>query len=198
MRRSMMVLALLGGLATGLGAQSKGTAPDTSSGSRFALGYNLYLSPQLWPEVGADDDPKFGLGLGGMIGIAWIWGDLKIVAGPHLSYNMWTADYSGKPASATQSVSFGMADAGLELLFHFDSTMGFWAGTGNSTMDASMLLDNGSTFYYPGLHQQSFPYKSVGVNFRVAKRFRFGIGVTQYEGAAEDATRAEFRFGIGY
>ena len=198
MRRSMFVLALLGGLATGLTAQTPVTAPDSGEGSRFALGYNLYLSPQLWPEVGAEDDPKFGFGVGGMIGVAWIWGDMKIVAGPHMSYNMWTADYSDKPASATQSVSFGMADVGAELLFHFDESMGLWMGAGTSTMDASMLLDNGDTYYYPGLHQASFPYKSVGVSFKFAKKFRFGIGVTQYEGAAEDATRAEFRLGLGY
>ncbi len=198
MRRSMIVVALLAGLATTLSAQASGTAPDTSSGSRFAFGYNLYLSPQMWPEVGADDDPKFGLGLGGMIGVAWIWGDMKIVAGPHMSYNMWTADYSNKPNSATQSVSFGMADVGAEILLHFDDNMGFWMGAGSSTMDASMLLDNGTTFYYPGLHQASFPYKSVGVTFRLGRKARFGLGVTKYDGAADDATRAEFRLGIGY
>lgn len=197
MRRLIALLALVSLASTSLQAQQK-PAADTASGSRFALGWNAYLSPQIWPDIGMDDDHKLGIGFGGMIGIAWIWDDLVIAVGPHLSYQMWTADYSQKPNSATQSVTIGMADAGLEAVFHFDKSMGFWAGTGSSTMDASMLLENGDTFYYPGLNGEQFSYLSAGFTFTVGQKFRLGFGVTQYEEAARDANRVELRFGLGY
>lgn len=169
-----------------------------SGGSSFKLGWNLYLTPQIWPNIGDDEDHKFGIGFGGMLGIAWVWDELVILIGPHLSYQMWTADYSQKPMSATRRVTFGMADAGLETIFHFDESRGFWAGAGASTMDASMLLDNGDTYYYPGLDKEQFNYLSAGVTFKFGTRGRFGMGVTQYEKAARDANRVEFRFGFGY
>lgn len=70
--------------------------------------------------------------------------------------------------------------------------------TGPATMDASMLLDNGDSFYYPRLDGEQFSYLSAGVTFTVGQRFRLGFGVTQYEEAARDANRVELRFGIGY
>jgi len=197
MRRLVAIAALVSLACTSLQAQQR-PAADTASGSRFALAWNAYLTPQIWPDIGADDDQKFGIGFGGMLGIAWIWDDLVIGVGPHLSYQMWSADYSGKPNSATQSISIGMADAGIELIGQFDKSMGFWAGTGSATMDASMLLENGDTFYYPGLDGEQFSYLAFGLTFKAGQRFRFGFGVTQYEEAAQDANRVEIRFGLGY
>lgn len=197
MRRLVAVAALVGLAFTSVSAQGK-PGTEAKGGSRFAVAWNAYASPQVWPDVGAEDDQKFGIGFGGMVGLAWIWGDLVIAVGPHLSYQMWTANYTAKPNSATQSVTFGMADAGIEALFHFDEKTGFWAGTGTSTMDASMLLDNGDTFYYPGLDGEQFSYLSAGVTFKLAQRIRLGFGVTQYEEAARAANRVELRAGFGY
>ena len=205
MQRVVALLAALGLAAGSLGAQQP-SAPQTptpadtaAKGSRFIFGYNLYVSPQAWPNIGEDDDPKFGLGFGGMIGLGWRWAELVLMVGPHIGYSMWTADYSQKPMSATDRVNIGMADAGLEATFHFDEKMGFWAGAGTSTMDASMVLDNGDTFYYPGLDGEQFSYLSAGLTFKFGRIGRFGFGVTQYpDKAARDANRVEFRLGIGY
>ena len=197
MHRSILGAALALGLAMG-SLEAQQTPAADSGGSRFAFGWNLYASPQIWPDIGADDDHKIGLGLGGMFGLAWIWDEMVILVGPHLSYQFWTANYSNKPNSATESVTIGMADAGLEAVFHFDESMGFWAGTGSSTMDASMLLENGDTFYYPGLNGEQFNYLSAGLTFKLGQRWRFGFGVTQYEKAARDANRVELRLGMGY
>lgn len=197
MRRLMATLALLSLASVPLHAQQR-PASDTASGSRLALGWNVYASPQIWPDIGDDEDHKIGFGFGGMLGIMWIWDELVIGVGPHISYQAWTADYSRKPNSATQSVTIGMADAGVEAVFHFDESMGFWAGSGVSTMDASMLLENGDTFYYPGLDGEQFSYLSAGFTFKAGKLFRWGFGVTQYEKVARDANRIEIRFGLGY
>lgn len=197
MRRLVAVAALVGLAYTALPAQDKPETP-AQGGSRFAVAWNAYASPQIWPDIGADDDHKFGIGFGGMLGLAWIWDDLVIAVGPHLSYQLWTANYSQKPNSATQSVSFGMADAGIEAVFHFDEKSGFWAGSGMSTMDASMLLENGDTFRYPGLDGAEFSYLTAGFTFTMASRVRLGFGVTQYEKAARDANRIELRLGVGY
>ncbi len=195
--RRMLGLALgmaLGGSA--LDAQAP-AAPDSSK-SRFALGWNLYASPQIWPNVGDDEDHKFGIDAGGMIGIAWLWYDMAIVVGPHLSYQFWTADYSQKPMSATRSVTFGLADAGVETVLHFDKSTGFWFGAGSSTMDASWVADNGETFYYTELNGKQYSYLTAGMTFRVGQKWRLGFGVTQYEKAIRDANRVELRFGLGY
>lgn len=205
MQRMWSLLLALGLMAAPLTAQDKpapgkpGPAGADATGSKFIFGANLYLSPQAWPNIGQDDDPKFGVGFGGMLGVGWQWDELVMLFGPHISYQMWTADYSQKPNSATQSVTIGMADVGVEAIFHFDKSMGFWMGAGSSTMDASMLLDNGDTFYYPGLDGEQFGYLSAGVTFKVGRLLRFGLGVTQYnEDAARDANRVEFRLGFGY
>ena len=67
MRHFIAALFALSLAGTTLEAQTPKPAADTSGASRFALGWNLYASPQLWPDIGAEDDYKFGVGFGGMI-----------------------------------------------------------------------------------------------------------------------------------
>jgi len=80
-------------------------------GVKFAYGGDAYLALQNWPKVGMADDSKMGFGFGGSIGIGAQVDDMKILIGPHLGYSRWSADYSHKPNSATDSVYVEMADA---------------------------------------------------------------------------------------
>jgi hypothetical protein len=191
MKRIAMLLATLSFAGVAAGAQQK---PDSGAfGVRFAG--NLYIAPQIWPDIGADDDQKVGVGLGGMLGLALVIDDTRLGVGPHFGYNIWTANYSSKPNSATQSVTFAMLDAGLELAFSMDDFVIF-LGKGTSTMEAYMLLDSGSEFRYPGLDGEKFGYQTVGVGFTM-KRFILGIVHTSYDDAAKDASRLEIRLAIG-
>ena len=179
-----------------MGAAGAQQAKPDSGGFRVKPTLNFYLALEIWPDVGADDDSKLGFGIGGTIGVAFVVNDTRLVVGPHFGYNLWTANYSSKPNSYTQSVTFGMADVGAELEFTMDNLV-LYLGKGTSTMAGSMLLDDGTTFRYPGLDGEQFSYNTVGVGY-VSKRFTLGMLHTSYPGAAKDASRLEVRLALGF
>lgn len=195
MRHPATMLAFLLMTAGAVGSANAQEKPDQKSGIKFGLTGNLYLAPQNWPDIGQADDQKFGLGVGGMIGLGLKVDDMRVGVGPHMSYNVWTADYSQKSNSATRSVTFGMADVGLEGHAFFDN-MGVYLGKGTSTMDGYMTLDNGDQFRYPGLDGEKFGYQNVGIGF-LFRKMTLVVMHTSYDDAAVDASRLELRIGLG-
>lgn len=176
--------------------QGTPAAPVDSSWFKIRLTGNFYAAFENWPDVGAEDDPKFGFGLGGMFGAAFIVDDMRLAIGPHMGYNIWTADYSQKPSSATQSVTIAMADLGWEMQMAFDD-LAIYLGKGTATMEAYMVLDNGDEVAYPGLDGEEFGYQTVGIGFKM-RRVTLGIAHTSYDDNAVDASRLEIRFSIGF
>ena len=162
----------------------------------FGFSGNIYIAMQGWSKVGDDSDSKIGIGAGGMIGLALSFdSSMTFAVGPHFSYNSWTADYSKKANSFTESVALNMQDTGLELSLVFDG-MGVYMGAGKSKMEHFMILTNGTKVPYYGLDGKTTDYTSVGFTFALSPFF-VGAGYTSYAGFAKDASRVEFRLGLG-
>ncbi|HEX7938192.1 MAG TPA: hypothetical protein VF483_04320 [Gemmatimonadaceae bacterium] len=194
MKRVAAVLVMVA-IALGGAEPIRAQQQKADSGVRLGLAGNLYIAPEIWPDIGAKDDQKVGVGFGAMLGVALQIDNTRLGIGPHFGYNLWTADYSHKPNTATKSVSFGMQDAGLEMGLTMDNMI-VMLGTGTSTMDALMTLDNGSDYRYPGLDKEKFGYNTVGVGF-VNGRFVLSLVYTSYRGGAKDASHMGFRLGFG-
>jgi len=167
-----------------------------SSSQDFGFSGNLYVALQGWSKVGDGTDAKIGMGVGGMLGFALSFdSSMTFAVGPHFSYNSWTADYSKKAHSFTESVALNMQDTGLELSLVSDD-MGVYLGAGKSKMEHFMILTGGTKVPYYGLDGETTDYKSVGVTFSISP-FIAGIGYHSYAGFAKDASRVEFRLGLG-
>jgi hypothetical protein len=155
---------------------------------------NFYLAPQYWSKIGVSDDPKFGIGLGGMIGLGLVMDDMVLAVGPHFGYNMWSADYSEKKNSATKSVNINMEDVGAELSL-VTGDVGVFLGTGSSKMEAYLMTTSDQRLDYPS-NGKSYSYATVGFTFD-SSPFAIGVAYVSYGGEAKDASRMEFRLGLG-
>lgn len=184
----LLAACLFGGAASAQDVASG--VPD--QGVKFAYGGDAYLALQNWSKVGMADDSKMGFGFGGSIGIGAQVDDMKILIGPHLGYSRWSADYSHKPNSATDSVYVEMADTGLQFTAIFDDIV-MAVGKGNSTISSGYIVNGRDIRYnYDG---KSYPYSTVSIGFKM-DMFLFSIGVVNYEGYARDASRTDFRLGM--
>jgi len=169
-----------------------GPSGAADEGVRLAYGGDAYLALQNWPKIGMASDPKMGFGFGVNIGIGAQIDDMKILVGPHLGYSRWSADYSNKPNSATDSVYVEMADTGLQFTAIFDDIV-MAVGKGNSTISSGYIVNGRDIRYnYDG---NSYPYSTVSIGFKM-DMFLFSIGVVNYQGYAKDASRADFRLGV--
>lgn len=184
----LLASCMFGGVATAQDASS--SAPD--EGVKFAYGGDAYIALQNWPDVGMKDDPKMGFGFGANIGVGAQIDDMKILVGPHLGYSRWSADYSNKPNSATDSVYVEMADAGLQFTAIFDDIV-MAVGKGESTI-SSGYITNGVDIRY-GYDGNSYPYSTVSIGLKM-DMFLFSIGVVNYQGYAQAASRTDFRLGV--
>ncbi|HCA79066.1 MAG TPA: hypothetical protein DEP53_04960 [Bacteroidetes bacterium] len=183
MKRSLAIFILLFSVLT------------YSSGQHLGFSGNLYVALENWSKVGDGSDSKIGIGLGGMIGLALNFDStMTFAAGPHFSYNSWTADYSKKPQSFTESVVLNMQDTGIEFSLVFDD-IGLFLGTGKSKMEHYMTLTTGTKVPYYGLDGKTTNYTSVGFTFALSPFF-IGAGYTSYADFAKDASRAEVRLGL--
>ena len=116
---------------------------------------------------------------------------MKILVGPHLAYSRWSADYSNKPNSATDSVYVEMADAGLQFTAIFDDI--FMALVkGESTISHAYVI-NGVDYKY-SVDGKSYPYSMVSIGFKM-DMFLFSIGSVSYDGLSA-ANRTDFRLGV--
>lgn len=157
---------------------------------------NLYFALQNWTNVGDGTDTKIGIGLGGTIGLRLsLDSSMTVVVGPHFAYNAWGADYSEKANSYTESVTLNMQDVGLELALIWDD-IGVFIGAGESKMEHFMTLKDGQKVPYYGLDGRSANYTTAGLTFAMPP-FLLGIDVHSYADFAKDASRVEFRVGVG-
>lgn len=171
------------------------TIVTCSSGQHLGIAGNLYAALENWSKVGDGSDSKIGFGAGGMIGLALSFDStMTFAAGPHFSYNAWSADYSKKPQSFTQTVVLNMEDTGIELSLVFDD-IGVFMGAGKSKMEHYMTLTSGTKVPYYGLDGKTTNYTSVGITFTLAPLF-IGAGYTSYADFAKDASRLEIRIGL--
>ncbi len=167
-----------------------------SSGQNLGFSGNLYVALENWSKVGDGSDSKIGMGVGGMIGLALNFDStMTFAAGPHFSYNSWTADYSKKPQSFTETVVLNMQDTGIEFSLVSDG-IGVFLGIGKSKMEHYMTLTSGTKVPYYGLDGKTTDYKSVGFTFALSPFF-IGAGYTSYADFAKDASRVELRLGLG-
>jgi hypothetical protein len=183
MKRSLSVIVLLFSILSCSSAQS------------FGISGNIYAALENWSKVGDDSDSKIGMGAGGMLGLALSFDStMTFAVGPHFAYNAWTADYSQKAQSFTETVVLNMEDTGVELSLVFDD-IGVFMGVGKSKMEHYMTLKGGTKVPYYGLDGKSTDYKSVGFTFAISPFF-IGAGYTSYADFAKDASRLEIRFGL--
>ena len=165
----------------------------TDGGVKLAYGGDAYLALQNWSDVGMKDDSKMGFGFGANFGIGMQVDDMKLLVGPHLGYSRWSADYSNKPNSATDSVYVEMADTGLQFTAVFDDIL-MSAGKGSSTISSGYVV-NGRTIKY-NYDGKSYPYSMVSIGFKM-DAFLFSIGSVSYDGLSA-ANRTDFRLGIAF
>jgi hypothetical protein len=87
----------------------------------------FYAALQNWSKVGDGSDSKLGIGGGGMVGIALSFdSSMTFSAGPHFSYTSWTADYSKKSQSFTETVVLNLQDAGVEISLSLMTSECIW------------------------------------------------------------------------
>jgi hypothetical protein len=183
MKRSLSTIILLFSIIT------------CSSSQGLGVSGNLYIALQGWSKVGDGSDSKIGFGVGGMIGLELgIDSSMTFAVGPHFSYNAWSADYSNKPQSFTESVTLNMQDTGLELSLIIDD-FGVYLGAGKSKMEHFMTLKTGTKVPYYGLDGKTTDYTNAGFTIGLSHIF-FGAGYTSYAGFAKDASRFELRLGL--
>lgn len=160
----------------------------------FNFGGNVAFEPQYWSKIGSGDDPKFGIGLSGMGGVALAIDSLmRVVVGPRISYSMWSADYSEKDQSATQSVYVNMTDMGLAVSAEFDD-MWLQFGTGQSEITSGMMV-SGKDIKYP-YSGDKYTYYNVELGYKTGI-FQLGIGYTSYTGYAQYCNHVGFVIGLG-
>ncbi len=160
----------------------------------FAFGGTAYLAPQYWSKVGTKSDPKFGIGLGGLVGIGISIDETeKFVIGPHFAVSRWNADYSDKLNSATSSVYVEMMEMGAGMFIVFDD-MYMTAAMGKATIGSGMMV-NGEDIKYP-YDRSKYNYYHVGFGYKTGL-LMFGIGYISYTGYAHYCDHMDFRLGIG-
>jgi hypothetical protein len=167
---------------------------NKNSGISFALGGDLYLALENWSRVGTSGDSKMGVGFGGMIGAGLRIDEMKVIVGPHASYNRWSADYSQKAQSATDSVYVTMSDTGVEFKAHFDDLF-IQLGTGSSKIGSGMIV-SGKDIQYP-YSGEGYTYKSVGIGGKF-DAIMLAVNATSYSGYAQYANRIEFILGLAF
>lgn len=183
----LLVSCMFGGVASAQDVSSGAT----DEGVKLAYGGDAYLALQNWSNVGMSDDSKMGFGFGGSIGLGAQVDDMKILVGPHLGYSRWSADYSNKPNSATDSVYVEMADAGLQFTAIFgDIFMALVKG--ESTISHAYVI-NGVDYKY-SVDGKSYPYSMVSIGFKM-DMFLFSIGSVSYDGLSA-ANRTDFKLGV--
>lgn len=185
----LLASCLFGGVASAQDVPSG----STDAGVKFAYGGDAYIALQNWADVGMKDDSKMGFGFGGNFGIGMQVDDMKLLVGPHLGFSRWSADYSSKPNSATDSVYVEMSDTGLQFTAVFDDIL-MSAGKGSSTISSGYVV-NGRTIKY-NYDGRSYPYSMVSIGFKMDS-FLFSIGSVSYDGLSA-ANRADFRLGIAF
>lgn len=186
------LLILLASCMFGGGAMAQDVSTSTpDQGVKFVYGGDAYLALQNWSNVGMADDSKMGFGFGGSVGLGAQVDDMKILVGPHLGYSRWSADYSNKPYSATDSVYVEMADTGLQFTAIFDD-IAMALVKGESTISHAYVI-NGVDYKY-SVDGKSYPYSMVSIGFKM-DMFLFSIGSVSYDGLSA-ANRTDFRLGL--
>lgn len=164
----------------------------------LAFGGNLFLALQNWsnivPDMGQSGDSKIGFGLGGTFGIGFRLDSMKVVAGPALWSNTWSASATNTKTNVTSNVHLTMTDAGVSLMSFFDD-MYLELGTGNSTVSAGARVGNQETSVT--YDKQSFSYKTFSIGFK-SDAWMFGLGIKNYDGTARIANHANFMVGLGF
>ncbi|MFA6120441.1 MAG: hypothetical protein WCT35_01525 [Sideroxydans sp.] len=192
--RNTLIVSLAFCVFSGIASAQDASSSATDDGVKFAYGGDAYLALQNWSKVGMADDSKMGFGFGGSIGVGMQVDDMKILIGPQLAFSRWSADYSNKPNSATDSVYIEMADAGLQFTAIFDDIV-MAVGKGNSTISSGYIVNGRDIRYnYDG---KSYPYSTVSIGFKM-DMFMFSVGVVNYEGYVQDASRTDFRLGVAF
>lgn len=168
------------------------TTSQQDSGTAFAYGGDFYMALQNWSDVGMADDSKFGFGFGASFGIGVRLDDTTFLIGPHIAMNRWSADYSDKANSATDSVYVEMYDTGLQVTMKFDDLF-LSIGKGDSEIASGMIV-NGSDIKYP-YDGDTYGYSAVSVGFTM-DNFLIGLGAVTYDGYAKYCDRAEIQLGL--
>jgi hypothetical protein len=170
------------------------SASQQDSGTSFAYGGDFYLALQNWSDVGMSSDSKLGFGFGADFGIGVKLDDTKFLIGPHLAMNRWSADYSDKANSATDTVYVEMYDMGLQFSMLFDD---FYLSIGKGTSEISSgFTVNGTDYKYP-YDGDTYDYSAVSVGMKM-DNFMIGLGAVNYDGYAKYCNRAEIQLGFAF
>ncbi len=170
------------------------SASQQDDGTSFAFGGDFYLALQNWSDVGMADDSKMGFGFGVNLGFGVRLDDTTFLIGPHLAMNRWSADYSDKANSATDSVYVEMYDTGLQVSMLFDDLY-LSVGKGSSEI-ASGYIVNGTDYRY-AYDGDTYDYSQVSLGMKT-NGFMIGLGAVSYDGYAKYCNRAELQLGFAF
>jgi len=170
------------------------TKPAAEKEDGWALGGQVFVALQNWTRVGTSSDPKMGFGIGGTLGVGYQFSDMKFFIGPEIWYNKWSADYSQKSQSITDSVYVAMNDVGLSLVTFFDDFF-LEISAGNSTLSSAMIV-YGTEIPY-NFDATKYTYTSVSLGMKI-DFIIFGIGVKNYGGYAKYADHINLMLGLGF
>jgi hypothetical protein len=163
-----------------------------AKGISLAFGGDLYVGLQNWSKVGASGDTKLGFGLGGALLVGMRIDEMRVLVGPHFAVSRWSADYSHKPQSATDSVYVEMMDTGLLFKASFDDLF-IQLGSGSAGIGSGMVV-GGQTIKYP-YDGDRYTYRMVGLGAQWGL-WMVGINAVSYSGYARYCNRAELIFGL--
>ncbi|MCM2334682.1 MAG: hypothetical protein NDI82_12140, partial [Anaeromyxobacteraceae bacterium] len=166
--------------------------PKAAGGISLAFGGDVYVGFQNWSRVGTSDDAKLGFGLGGALLMGIRIDDMRVLVGPHFGFSRWSADYSNKAQSATDSVYVEMKDTGLLFKAHFEDVF-LQLGGGSSTIGSGMMV-GGQDIKYP-YDGDRYPYRLVGLGAQWDLGV-VGINAVSYSGYAKYSNRFEVFFGL--
>lgn len=169
-------------------------AKTSNEGISLIFGGSIYFALENWSRVGTSGDSKMGFGFGGDFGIGMKIDDLNFFVGPHLGLNRWSADYSQKSQSATDSVYVEMADTGINLTMDWGD-MYINMGTGSSTISSGMIVSGQDIKYSYSGDQYSYTLVGLGMNM---DRVLLGLNTVNYSGYAKYADRIEILIGYRF
>ena len=152
--------------------------------TQFNIGEpQLYIRGVGTTSDSAASDPSIGISIDE---------SMKVIVGPRIAYSMWSADYSDKPQSATQSVYVHMQDAGIGVHAEFDD-MWLQFGTGTSEITSGMMVGGNDIQY--GFSGDQYTYYNVGLGYK-SGIFSLGIGFTSYTDYAQYCDHMSFILGL--
>jgi len=164
-------------------------APTQDEGIQFAVGGQLFVSPQIWNNLETDKS-KLGFGLAGTLVAGIQIDDAIFGVGPHLGYSFWSNSETIAGRTATSTTNVG--DYGINIVSVWDDLY-ILIGLGGAEVSVTATVGGDSeTVRLP----EDASYQRVG--FGWVDTFAFGLSYVSYRNWARNLSRFEINLGVGF